>query len=164
MPLARVALLLTIWSLGFSMPAWAQQAVYVVRHAERLDTSRDSPLSAAGEARATRLAQMLSAADVEAVFITEFRRTAATAAPLAEMLGLKPTVIPSSDTEALLKAIQAQPPGHGVLVVGHSNTVPAILHGLGDDEEIKLGDNEYDNLFVLVPQGAGKPILLRFKF
>ena len=37
-----------------------------------------------------------------------------------------------------------------MLVVGHSNTLPAILKAIvGVD--LTISDNEYDNLFVVVP-------------
>ena len=62
-----------------ALPAWAQQAVYVVRHAERADASFDSALSPAGQARAARLAKMLATSGIGAIFVTERRRTAQTA-------------------------------------------------------------------------------------
>jgi len=37
-----------------------------------------------------------------------------------------------------------------VFVVGHSNTVPAIIKALGGPD-VTIGDNEYDNLFIWVP-------------
>ena len=37
-----------------------------------------------------------------------------------------------------------------VLVVGHSNTLPAILKALAG-VDVAIADNEYDNLFVVVP-------------
>jgi len=47
-----------------------------------------------------------------------------------------------------------------VLVVGHSNTIPAVVKALGGPE-VTIGENEYDNLFILVP---GTGTLSRIKF
>ena len=76
--------------------------VIVVRHAERADggagastgmtgAPADPLLSAAGEARATKLATMLADSGVKAIFTTEFRRTQDTGKPLAAKLGLTTT-------------------------------------------------------------------------
>ena len=50
----------TVASGPAARAAAAQEAIYIVRHAERLDDSRDSVLSAAGRTRAARLAEMLA--------------------------------------------------------------------------------------------------------
>ena len=67
--------------------AAAQQAVIVVRHAEKADQTPDSALSAKGQARARALADLLRGAGVTHVITSEFLRTRQTAAPLATALG-----------------------------------------------------------------------------
>ncbi|MCY7388705.1 MAG: hypothetical protein LH481_11680, partial [Burkholderiales bacterium] len=49
------------------------QAVIVVRHGEKLDASADPILSPEGTARAERLANMLTASKVRAIYITQFK-------------------------------------------------------------------------------------------
>jgi hypothetical protein len=39
-----------------------------------------------------------------------------------------------------------------VLVVGHSNSVPDVVKGLGVATAVTIGDAEYDRLFVVTPQ------------
>ena len=51
-----------------------------------------------------------------------------------------------------------------VVVVGHSNTLPALLAALGHPEEISIAGDEYDNLFVVLPQPVGPPTMLRIRF
>ena len=51
-----------------------------------------------------------------------------------------------------------------MLVVGHSNTVPALLKALHVDAAISIADADYDNLFIVVPQKEGRPVLLRLKY
>jgi len=51
-----------------------------------------------------------------------------------------------------------------VLVVGHANSVPALLKGLGYPAEIKILETEFDNLFVLIPANDGPPKLLRLHY
>lgn len=148
--------------------AVAQQTVFVVRHAERADTQSgaspvggsDPDLSNAGYARAESLAEVLKDAGVRAIFVTEYKRTQQTAAPLAKRLDIQPRTIVAKDTTALVAAIKNTP--RGVLVVGHSNSLPEIVKALGVTEAIAIGDNDYDDLFI-VSLGE-RPTLLRLHY
>src|SRR6185437_4091132 len=74
-----VALLLLVCGARI---AAAQDAIFVVRHAERADASADSPLSPEGEARAARLAALLKDAGITRIYTTDRKRTIQTGAPL----------------------------------------------------------------------------------
>lgn len=146
----------------------AQRLVFVTRHAERADSGAakmasqaDPPLSAAGEERASTLAAMLGDAGIRAIYVTEFRRTQDTARPLAARLGLSVQQLPSRDTGQLVSSLRAEHANDIVLVVGHSNTVPAIVRSLGGPE-VTIADDEFDNLFIVVP-GIGTLTRIRFK-
>jgi broad specificity phosphatase PhoE len=160
-----VGVVVALLSVGMTMPARAQKLVFVVRHAERADggamqMQTDPPLSAAGEARALKLAKMLGDAGIQAIFATEYRRTQDTGKPLATKLGLTIRQFPSRDTAALLAALRKDAANDIVLIIGHSNTVPAILKALGGSD-VAIADDEYDNLFVLVP-ATGAMTRIRF--
>jgi broad specificity phosphatase PhoE len=140
--------------------AHAQQLVIFVRHAERADNGApaasmtgapaDPLLSAAGQARAEKLAAMLADAGIKAIYATEFHRTQDTGKPLAAKLGLKVQPIPASDTAALVAAIKTDHARDVVLVIGHSNTVPAAIKAMGGPA-VTMRDDEYDAIFVLNP-------------
>jgi hypothetical protein len=51
-----------------------------------------------------------------------------------------------------------------VLIVGHANTVPDLLKGLGIKDDITIADAEFDNLFVVVRPEAGEPTLIRLRY
>lgn len=142
----------------------AQDTIFVVRHAERADASADSALSPAGDARAVRLATMLKDAGVTKIYTTDLKRTIQTAAPLAAALHLTATALKAADHEALLEKVRAASPQDRLLIVGHSNTVPAVLQALGVTPAIAIADSEYDNLFVVIPQAGAAPRFLRFRF
>lgn len=61
---------------------------------ELTDGHGDPPLAPEGRAQADRLADRLAAERVDAIYVTSLRRTQETAAPLADRLGLAPTVVP----------------------------------------------------------------------
>jgi len=140
--------------------------VYVVRHAEKLvaaDAPKDPPLSERGVRRAAALPTAVDAGALVAVYATPFARTRGTAAPCAEAAGLPITEYAPDDAPGLAAKIRALG-GGGVLVVGHSNTVPEILTALGVAEPVALGDGDYGDLFVvtLAPSGAAAMERKRF--
>lgn len=151
----------------------AQQTVIIVRHGEKLEKlervdvdkdAKDPPLSVVGMARAEKLAQMLSATKINAIYVTQYRRTAMHATPLATRQGITPMVVPAADTAGLIKRLASHGADETVLVVGHSNTVPLVLKGLGAVEEVKLTEDEYDNLFMVVPKPGAAPTVTRLKY
>src|SRR5438045_946173 len=87
--------------------ATAQSTVFIVRHAEKADASKDTDLSDAGRARAEALAKLLKDANITAIYTTEFKRTQQTAAPLAKDLGLTVTTLPADDSTALTAKVRA---------------------------------------------------------
>lgn len=149
---------------SLSISADAQQVIYIVRHGEKLDDGKDPPLSAAGEARAARLGRILAASRVKAIYTTQYQRTILHAAPVARALNVTPVVHPAGDTPGLLGKIAAHGADDVVLVVGHGNTVPEILKGLGHSDAVKIDETDFDNLFVLVPRTRAAPVVGRLKY
>lgn len=163
-------LLLCLLAASASSPARAQTTVVVlVRHAEKGTTPADDPpLTAAGIARAQALAAALANTNVQAVITTELTRTKETARPLVEARGITPQVVHSGPRDAHAKAVADAVRAHEgqtVLVVGHSNTVPAIIAALGGPKLPDICDSQYSNLFVLIIGPAGrKPDLIVSSF
>lgn len=166
----RIAQLVFVGSLLFPAFAHAQQMIIFVRHAERADggaganamtsAPADPLLSAAGEARAARLAGMLADSGIKAIFATEFRRVQDTGKPLATKLGLTVQLIPARDTAALVAKLKGSHAKDIVLVIGHSNTLPAAIRALGGPE-VTIRENEYDAMYVLNP-ATGALTLIRY--
>jgi broad specificity phosphatase PhoE len=152
-------------------PASAQKAVFVVRHGEKASDASEAgtPLSEAGQKRAQKLAVLLQDAGITAVYSTDTVRTRTTAQPLASALHVETQIYDPKDAQgkvsaaAVLERLQKEPQAV-VLVVGHSNTVPLLLSALGVPGKIEIGDQDYDNLFLVVPRAAGEPVFLRLKF
>jgi 2,3-bisphosphoglycerate-dependent phosphoglycerate mutase len=146
----------------------AEPVIFLVRHAERADTGMasakmagaDPDLSAAGMARAKALAAMLKDARITAVVTTEYKRTRQTGEPAASAAGLSLTVIESKNTAAAIEKLKSAQ--GNVLIVGHSNTVPELLKGLGVTEPVTIAEDEFDALFV-VTRGA-PPTLVRLRY
>ncbi|MEQ1515946.1 MAG: phosphoglycerate mutase family protein [Usitatibacteraceae bacterium] len=142
----------------------AAQTVIVVRHGEKLDASPDPILSPQGDARAARLADMLAASRITTIYTTQYKRTVLLAAPTAKRMGVTPTVVDGKDTETLLAKIRAHAKDDVVLVVGHSNTVPAIIKGLGHSAPIVVREDEFDNLFIVAMKAKDVPTVVNLKY
>jgi broad specificity phosphatase PhoE len=137
--------------------------VILVRHAEKAaEPAADPSLTEAGFARAQALVGVLANTHVDAVITTELLRTRETARPLAEARGITPEIVHTGAREAHAQAVADAVRAHAgqsVLVVGHSNTIPAIIAALGGPKRPDLCDTQYSNLFVLVV-GEGRTDLV----
>jgi broad specificity phosphatase PhoE len=139
-----------------------------VRHAEKAaEPANDPGLTAAGEARAQALVEATRAAGVSAIVTTQFARTRATAAPIAAALRITPEVIEAGGaqhTQAVAQAILTKHAGETVLVVGHSNTIPAIIAALGAPQPPQICDSEYDGLYIVTVPASGEARLIRARY
>jgi broad specificity phosphatase PhoE len=166
----RIATLVAAGLLaGTCIHAAAQRNVILVRHAELqgqlMAQPADTPLSEDGQARARRLAEMLQPAGITAVYASEFMRSRATAAPLAERLGLAVTVVPKAESATLAERLRREQAAGTVLVVAHSDTLPLLMSGYGLAPEAgRVGSTDYGQVFLLTPAATGPATLLRLQY
>ena len=161
------AAVLFLAAASWPAAAQAQRAVILVRHADKI-SENDERLSDAGRARALRLATILKDAGVTAIYATETERAIDTARPLADALKLRLQSYDIGSGHRIdakpFVARLARKHGEGVvLVVGHSNSLPDLLKALGCAGEVSIAQDEYDNLFIVVPQGD-KAELIRLRY
>ena len=141
------------------------RTVILVRHAEKSTEGdpKDPELSPDGHERAQALARLLGHTAVTRLVASEFKRTQATLAPLAEQRKLTVDVRPAGDLDALASELVSGAPGSVTVVCGHSNTLPALAARLGVDlvdlekgpQGPVLADDQYDRVFVLnLPPGS----------
>lgn len=163
------------------LPAAAQDSggeeptvVWLVRHAERADDGpaggdmvaparqEDPTLSAAGRRRAQVLRTLLADVRLQRIVSTDYRRTRATADPVAAAHGIVVESYDPRDLPGLAARIRAA--GGRWLVVGHSNTTPELVEALGGDPGPPIDEFEYDRLYqvVIAPGTTVETTLLRF--
>jgi broad specificity phosphatase PhoE len=145
-------------------PCLAQRAVVVVRHADKIDDSDDAALSSKGEDQAKRLRHVLKDAGISAVYVTQFRRTRQTVAPLTDALGIEPVTYEQTDVDGVVARIRRTHADGVVMVVGHRSTVPRVLEKLGCAERVALASDETDALFILTLAPGAPPRLLRLRY
>jgi broad specificity phosphatase PhoE len=148
--------------------------VLVTRHCEK-DTAgdpRDPGLSEVGRKRAQVLARMLKDANVAQAFTSEFKRaqeTAQQACATAER-----HVVSAGKPDELFAALDALAGGSVVLVVGHSNTTPAMLAHYGwkqmgaDGKPVTaFPEDEFGALFAITvpPKGSSvAPTIVKLRY
>ncbi len=149
---------LTLLALLFSSTyVLAQdQTVFLVRHAEKvLDGGTDPGLTEQGQQRAIHLIDLIKASNPAAIYTSQYQRTQQTGQPLATTLNIPLTIvaIDKSNTAQypalLLERICALPKGSNSLVIGHSNSIPAIVEAWTHEPAKPIADNEYDRLFMI---------------
>jgi broad specificity phosphatase PhoE len=130
-------------------------AIYIVRHAEKGTEGKDPDLTADGQVRARNIATILQKAGVTHVFSTPTARTHETAQPLAERAGVKVEDYDPRAPQALVDKVRSL--DGVVLVVGHSNTVPALVRLFGGEEADKeIPETEFNRLYQLTLGPGGK--------
>ena len=155
-----ISVLVSLW--GCTPDAGDFLQVYLVRHAEKVDQSRDPDLSGDGYLRAGELARTLADAKIEYVHSSDFIRTRNTAAPVAELFGLEIELYDQNDLFSLADRLKEAGGRH--LVVGHSTTTPDLVELLGGEPGYPIEElNEYDRLYILaIGKGKVNTVLLRY--
>lgn len=154
-----ILLLCCIVVAGFSLTANARQRAvlpdgifYVVRHAEK-DTGRNPVLTEAGKKRAGDLYRRLENSNITQIYSTNYARTKMTGDSLRLYQKID-TIHYAADTtgEGLSRQLQNNfKKNTSVLIIGHSNTVPAIIRKLGvvDYFVKELDEKQFDCLFII---------------
>lgn len=148
----------------------ATTTVILVRHAEKeVVEGSDPQLSEAGRLRAAELARQLVDADVvagiDAIYSTPYRRTEETVQPVATALGLAINSYDAKNTETIVDEIVKTHKGQIILVVGHSNTVPALIGNMGASKKVpEIDENEYDNIYIVSIPWFGKTKTIRLRY
>ena len=144
-PLAAL-LPLALAACATTAPEPATPSYYVMRHLQKAE-GPDPGLSEEGQANARRLVGFFAAEPPRAIYVSTTRRARETAAPLAAKLRIKPRKYDPADTPALIARVRAE--RGPVLIVGHSNTVPEIVAGLGGERPAALAETDFGDVWHL---------------
>ncbi len=151
----------------------AATTIVIVRHAEAVPNAGADPvLSEAGAARANALAAALKDAGVAAVFTTQYQRTMLTGQPLATAANVplvKTSIAGGAaglDTyiKQMVSDVHAKHAGRTVVIVGHSNTVPALVKGFTGVDVGEIAHESYDQMFVITATAAGAGRVVRARY
>lgn len=164
--------LLAVIGGGVLFAAWHGATTTVVMLARPVEkdpgTIDDPPLSAEGEERAQRLAQMfgvaLRAGAVDGLYVSDERRAQQTAAPLAERLHRSAVVFSAADARAAAARALREHSGGTVLIVGSGATLQQVLRELGVEDLASTAGEEADIIYLVSIPSFGHAHLLRLKY
>ena len=132
---------------GSPPPNAAAPVVYVTRHYDTPAGERDPDLTATGTARAQALAAWFKGKKLAAIYVTGFKRTQQTVAPLAAARRLTPVDYGPAPSPAFLAELKATK--GPVLVIGHSSTVPDIVAGIGGERPAEIAHPDFGTLWIV---------------
>ena len=151
-----IFLLFVVASITLQLQAQESTTIILIRHAEK-DTSvkgsnamvADPPLSEVGKLRAERMVQIFAEYNLDFIYATNYTRTKSTVTPLANKWGKEIKLYDPKDLQSLADELLLLK-GKTIVVVGHSNTTPALVNLLIKQNSFDaMPDNEYSKYWIV---------------
>ena len=153
-----VRLLIALCVAGLSgLAAAMPPAIYVVRHLHTTPGLPDPDLLPQGRRVAASLPGWFAGKPLGAIYVTDFKRTRQTAAPLATARKMGVKVYAGPDTPGLVARVRAET--GPVLIVGHSNTVPGIVEALTGANPGPITLDRFGDIWTVTPRGLSHAVL-----
>ena len=138
-----------IFSLDISSQECSE--FFLVRHAEkdRSKAENNNPkLNQKGKERSLKWAEVFKNIELDKIYSTNYYRTIETVTPISKKLNLDITLY--SPSKINYKNFISKNIGNKVLVVGHSNTIPAFVNGLINEKVYdQINDLNNSNLYIV---------------
>ena len=133
--------LICILFFSFTIVAFSQEkttTLYLIRHAEKADNSTDPELSEVVKERALKWGSYFKDKNISSYYVSLNKRTMFTATYASSVMSTEPEPGTSKETNFRtyipenfsLKQVIADQEGKSVVIVGHSNTIPAQINAL----------------------------------
>jgi broad specificity phosphatase PhoE len=148
----KFLLLLAMLFLNISFGQKSTTTYYFIRHAEKIDNSKNPELSKSGLGRAALWNKIFSEIDLDKIYSTDFHRTLQTGFPLAK--SKKITIEKYDPKTIVIKNFKKETLGKKVLVIGHSNTIPDFINQIIDENSYAdMDDSTFGNLYIVTING-----------
>jgi 2,3-bisphosphoglycerate-dependent phosphoglycerate mutase len=138
------------------------QTFYIVRHAEKNGNTDEAGLTAAGIERAVELERYLADKKLDTVFTSNIRRTILTGLSVALPQSLPQIPLkqaPQNELDNFIARIKNIRSTKNILVVGHTNTMPAIVQALSGESIPAIPEHEYNNMYIITIKGKEKTLV-----
>ena len=137
----------------FSVDVSSQECseFFLIRHAEkdRTNSENNNPkLNEIGKERSLKWSEVFKNIELDKIYSTNYYRTIETVTPISKKLNLDITLYTPSKIN--YKNFISKNIGNKVLVVGHSNTIPAFVNGLINEKVYdQINDLNNSNLYIV---------------
>lgn len=126
--------------------------LYLIRHAEKADSTQNPELSDEGLKRAVRWTKYFEKKNIDFFYTTLTRRTQMTCSTIAT--SKQKDMIFYDVAKFSLKEIIEKHYGKTILIVGHSNTIPSQINAFLEKEIYpQIEDNQFGNLYTIIISG-----------
>lgn len=122
------------------------------RHAEKeVNAGSDPSLNEKGLQRSMKLLSLLKDFDtIDAIYSTDYKRTKETAKPTSDYFELPIMIYNPRELDAFKDKILEGHRSEIILIVGHSNTTPALVNLVMGEQILKqFSEDDYSNLLVV---------------
>ena len=146
-------------------PSFAQEAIFLIRHAEQVHDVEDPPLTEDGFGRAKTWATVFRDAGIKMIYTSKKMRTKQTGEVIAQELNIPLQQVSRRDIDGLVDQVRKEHADDLVLIVTHSKTLPKLLQAFAPFGEYPvIKPDDYDNLFIIVPKGKAEPTVMRLRY
>ena len=122
--------------------------IFLIRHAEKQDDTKNTDLSAEGFERAENWRKYFENTQIDAFYSSGFQRARHTCQPMA--FSRDKNIMIYKNHLMNLKDIIAKNRGKTVLIVGHSNRIPTFINSLlGEEKYPEILESEFGNLYII---------------
>ncbi len=142
---------LLLLALLLSVPTFADASrqIFLSRHMEKTSSGQDPALSPCGVAQAQAFAAQLKDTELPWLMHTPYLRTKQTAQAFLQT-GRQLVSYDPRQVDQLITEINNKP--GNLLVIGHSNTIPALVAKLTGQTVAPLTEQDYGRIYVLSQQ------------
>lgn len=137
--------ILALCLLLLSQNAFCYELI-LVRHFEKIEDVEDPGLTEGGQKRAENLAKVLDQSGIQKIYSTQYNRTKQTAEPVAKLTGFTVDYYDPRDLQNFAEELLARQ--KSALIVGHSNTTPALITLLGGKAKV-IAEKDYGEVFFI---------------
>lgn len=122
--------------------------IYLIRHAEKQDDTKNTDLSPEGFERAKNWRKYFEEIPIDAFYSSGFQRARHTCQPMAFSRDKNISIYKNHLMD--LKKVIKENKGKTVLIVGHSNRIPTFINTLlGEEKYPEILEPEFGNLYII---------------
>jgi broad specificity phosphatase PhoE len=164
--------ILIVFGLAWFFESQGTTTIVFVRHGDvdrSMATATDTPLNAAGRARAVALADYLEKIDVvasvDAIYVDDTLRTQQTAQPLADRTGIPVETADHGEVVAFMRRVLRDHKREIVLVITHKDDIAPLVEELHGSKNIaEIAGDDYDDVFIVSIPWFGKVKTLQLTY
>lgn len=154
--------LTSLFTIGYAQSETDEIKTFIlVRHAEKVDDSRDPDLSEDGIARSALLDYALERVKPDSIYTSPYTRTRETVRFIAERNQMDPVEYDPQAQEQLVKGWLESESGFTFIISGHSNSIPELANLLLNRTHFaeKFDESDYGNLLIITVTDSDARIL-----